>query len=381
MGLFDLDEYKRKKKRADESATAPRAFPVAFADALFDGRSQKLRFEPVLLDGGHVFISFRPEDADAKHDLIAGGGNSFYQERPELPDVPEALLVQTNDAFSPDKWLKRAANAVGAGHFGRLVVEQNGHQSFDYHFFGSTGVVNTEHYLMILDGSWGRFLAHHKADYDPNPNSLFWAKSDEAADLLIRLDANEFALHLEHQLADVTSIYSISSRWEDMDFEEKHALLPDWEKQIERDIVPLMRAVVWSDPLLSFDDQIVRSPTPSNPSQPGQPFWRRPRFWIKPDRDKGEAFHLAERFEKRILKIWPHIVAQFWPQIETLQRSEVHPAVLYWMEYRGAYLVKFESPNAHEHLESRLLLRDFLFRKGVSLDAIDAELAREINSN
>ncbi|BCM89931.1 hypothetical protein IAD21_01781 [Abditibacteriota bacterium] len=63
MGLFDLDEYQQRRKRADESATPPRSFPLAYANVHFNGQKQKLHFAPFLLDGRHIFISFRPENA------------------------------------------------------------------------------------------------------------------------------------------------------------------------------------------------------------------------------------------------------------------------------------------------------------------------------
>lgn len=358
MGLFDLSEYKKKKQRADESATDPRAFPVALSEVLFDGRKQTLRFEPVLLDGGHVFIAFRPEKHGPEFNLIVGRGDAKGRDY-----VP--IEVETERAFKPEAWLKDARSGVEEGVFGRLRVEQSP-MELRYGFFASNGQMQTVEYQFYMDGNYGNFMASRTAQYDPWPEVEAWAAPADAPTLLLELDETEFLAHLEREKADFHSIYGISSRWNEMSFEEKHALLPDFEKEIEREIVPLMRAVVWSEPSLGRGGMLQFV------SESEKPFWRRPRFWIKPDRDKGETLYFDKRFETRILKIWPHIVARFLPRFESLDKEEVHPAVLHWMKYRGAYLIEFEMPNAHEHLEARLLLRDFLFERGVSLEKLES---------
>ncbi len=359
VGLFDLGDYKRRKERADESATGPRAFPVVFADVIFDGRKQKLRFEPVLLDGGHVFIAFRPENHGPEFNLIVG------RRDPEGTGcVP--IEMETERAFKPASWLKDACTGVESGAFGRLQIEQSSMELL-YVFFALDGQINTVEYQFYLDGSYGNFMARVRADYDPFPEIEVWASPEDAPDLLLELDESEFLAHLEREKADYGSVCGISANWNNWDFDEKHALLPDFEIQIERELLPLMRAVVWSDPSLGVGNSIQSA------TATAKPFWRRPRFWVKPDEDQGETFHFDKRFEKRIEKIWPHIVACFLPRFETLERTEVHPAVLHWMNYRGAYLIEFDVPNAHEHLEARLLLRDFLYQKGVSLDKLERE--------
>lgn len=370
MGFFDLDDYRVKKDRADESATAPRAFPVALAEATFDGRKQTLRFQPVLFDGGHVFISFRPQEKQPSHDLIAGGGDtptvSFNSSGEE--DIPQALLVPTERAFHPKSWLSQAVQAVERGHFGRLIVDGTSFLSVVYHFYSSMGLVVSEHYQVFRDGHRGLFYASQRADFDPSPDQEAWAKPEDAALLLARLNADEFALHLERERADLNSIYGISSRWNEMSFEEKSAMLPPIETAIGEELVPLMRALVWSDPILSSGASL------RSPHELQRAFWRRPRFWIEPDAEPtGDIMALNKRFARRIRVLWPHLSAAFAPLVAG-QSADVHPAVLHWMRYRGAYIVEFEQPNAHEHLEARLLLRDWLRERGVELDVLEREL-------
>lgn len=71
----------------------------------------------------------------------------------------------------------------------------------------------------------------------------------------------------------------------------------------------------------------------------------------------------------RIRALWPHLSAPFTLLVAG-QKANFHSAGLHWMRFRGAYLVEFEQPNAHEHLEARLLLREH----GVELDVLEREL-------
>ena len=364
MGLFDLDDYKAKKARADESATPPREFPIALAEVLFDGRTQTLRFQPVLFDGGEVFIGFRTEDSE--EEFIVGGGG-YQASKGSLDEVPVALHITTNKSFDPANWLARVVRAVENGHFGRLFVEEpSGKQeNYLFHFFGSTGAVDTAHYHHYLDGSRG--LAHRKASYDPSPRYGYWANPQEATKLLLSLDADEFALHLELQKADPNSVYGLSSRWDDLSFAQKHAMLPPMEQGIERELLPLMRAIVWSDSSFSNGDPLQSA------RELQKPFWRRPRLWVAPDgAEIGDILALDERFTKRIRTLWPHLHAYFAPLVS--YQTDIHPAISHWMRYRGAYIVEWEQPNAHEHLEARLLLRDFLANRGLSLDVLERNL-------
>ena len=371
VGLFDLDDYKKKKARADESATPAREFPVAFAEVFFNGRKQTLRFQPVLFDGGHVFVGFRPENLGEEHELIAGGGEAPmipFNDGGEAKNLPQALLVHIEQAFKAKSWLPLAAKAVESGQFGRLIVEETGRDflSVLYHFYASTGAVVTEHYQVFLDGHRGRFFASHKADYDPNPQP-YWAESEAAGKVLSSLDADEFARNLELQKAEPFSVYGLSSRWPEMTFAEKHALLPPIEREIERELLPLMRAVVWSDASFSNGAPL------QNPRELQKPFWRRPRFWVEPEADEiGDVLALDERFTKRIRALWPHLHAYFAPLVA--DKNDIHPAVAHWMRYRGAYIVEWQQPNAHEHLEARLLLRDFLAGRNISLDNLERRL-------
>jgi len=371
VGLFDLDDYKAKKARADESATPAREFPVAFAEVFFNGRKQTLRFQPVLFDGGHVFIGFRPEDLGEEHELIAGGGDApplASKKVDEAKALPQALLVNTRRAFKIKSWLSLARQAVESGQFGRLVVEETGSNflSILYHFYVSTGAVVTEHYHTYKDGFRGFGYASRKADFDPIGVS-YWANSQEAASLLASLDAEQFALYLEIQKADPNSVYGLSSRWHEMTFAQKHAMLPLVEQEIERELLPLMRAIVWSDSSFS-------NGAPLQSARGLQkPFWRRPRLWVEPDSAEiGDVMALDERLKRRIRALWPHLHAYFAPLVSN--KTDIHPAISHWMRYRGAYIVEWQQPNAHEHLEARLLLRDFLAKRGVSLDILEGQL-------
>jgi len=371
VGLFDLDDYQAKKARADESATPAREFPVAFAEVFFNGRKQTLRFQPVLFDGGHVFIGFRPEELGEEHELIAGGGEAppiSFNKRDEANTLPQALLVDTERAFKVKSWLESATQGVESGQFGRLVVEETGSNflSILFHFYGSTGAVVTEHYQIFLDGHRGLIYAERKSDYDPEPRT-YWANPQEAASLLLSLDADEFARHLELQKADPSSVYGLSSRWQEMTFAQKHAMLPPIEREIEREILPLMRAIVWSDSAFSNGAPLQSA------RELQSPFWRRPRLWVEKDADEiGDIMALDERCARRIRALWPHLHAHFAPLVSDV--TDIHPAIEHWMRYRGAYIVEWQQPNAHEHLEARLLLRDFLANRGVSLDVTERKL-------
>jgi len=371
VGLFDLDDYKAKKARADESATPAREFPIAFAEVFFDGRKQTLRFQPVLFDGGHVFIGFRPENLGEEHELIAGGGKSpwispnYWDDERELP---QAALVPTPQAFDSRDWLQDAVNGVEEGEFGRLTVENTGDNfiSVLYSFYSSVGAIMAEHYRVYLDGHNKRMSDRERPLFDPNPRP-YWASPQEAAKLLASLDADEFAQYLELQKADPNSVYGLSSRWQEMTFAQKHALLPPMEQEVEREILPLMRALVWSDS--SFSNGALLQ----NARELQKPFWRRPRLWVEPDSAQiGDVMALDERCARRIQALWPHLHAHFAPLVS--DKADIHPAISHWMRYRGAYIVEWQQPNAHEHLEARLLLRDFLANRGVSLDVLERKL-------
>jgi len=371
VGLFDLDDYQTKKTRADESATPSREFPVALAEVFFDGRKQTLRFQPVLFDGGHVFIGFRPENLGEEHELIAGGGGApfdLFRQRGEERTFPQALLILTEEAFQPQSWLERAIQAVDKGLFGRLIVEETGFKflSILFHFHNSAGAVMTEHYQNITDGNMGYFSALQQTDFDPRPRT-YWAKFEEAGEILISLNADEFARYLELQKAEPFSVYGLSCRWAEMTFAQKHALLPPVEQEIERELLPLMQAIVWSDASFSNGAPLQSA------KELQKPFWRRPRLWVAPDSaEVGDVLALDERFKRRIHALWPHLHTYFAPLVAG--KTDIHPAISHWMRYRGAYIVEWQQPNAHEHLEARLLLRDFLANRGVLLDVLERGL-------
>lgn len=371
VGLFDLDEYQAKKARADESAIPPREFPVAFAEVFFNGRKQTLRFQPVLFDGGHVFIGFRTLDSEEEstRQLIAGGGNMFWGESADLTEVPEALLVETERSFDSESWLGQAVKAIEHNHFGCMIIEvpEDKYDFYLYKFFGSTGAVKVEVYLTGTDGNRRPYRPENDIDYDPRPRHKYWANPQEAASLLLSLDADKFAQYLELQKADPSSVYGLSSRWQEMTFAQKHAMLPPIEREIERELLPLMRAVVWSDSSFSNGAPLQSA------RELQRPFWRRPRFWVETEADEiGDILALNERLTQRIGALWPHLHAHFAPLVT--HKTDIHPAVSHWMRYRGAYIVEWQQPNAHEHLESRLLLRDFLAERGVSLDVLERGL-------
>lgn len=130
MRLFDLDDYKAKKARADESAQQTRTAPRVAALVRWRGQRQRVEFELQPLDGAQVCLAFSPPEKPAVF-LVVGRSSGFLD--------TDYLSYSCEKALDARVWLGDAVAASEQNRFGRLLVREEGFGVM-HDFHGSLGL-------------------------------------------------------------------------------------------------------------------------------------------------------------------------------------------------------------------------------------------------
>lgn len=206
--------------------------------------------------------------------------------------------------------------------------------------------------------------AQFSADYDPKLRARLWCEPREAAEILLVTDEEGFTGFLQSERAQHAPAVRLAQAWPSLPLEERRAHLPLAERAIEREVRALMRAIFWSDPNAQTADLGGRR---------GKAFWRRPRLAVSPDDSIGTLIFDSPAHKARMEQLWAHVAPHFAASV-AVDPFDLHPSAAHWMSCGGAYFVQLSHPTLHEHLEARLLLRDWLRARGVELDDLERTL-------
>ena len=197
---------------------------------------------------------------------------------------------------------------------------------------------------------------------------------------MARLDNQQLAVYVREQEADPTTAAGFARAWLGWSHAERLSWLPPLERAFEDELTKLMKWIYWSAPQFERPKNF-----PNTHRRPQQ--WFRPRFVVQSE-GIGELFFDARWFapdtgdkmlllQQRLTAIWPTIERALAPERAKLQtqRSALPPSVAHWCYRRGCYHVTFGPPTAHEQIESRVALREWLWtRANADLDSIERAL-------
>lgn len=366
MGIFDLSAFQPLKRRADESARAPQQHPDQRVEAKWNAELCSLDLELVPLDGYQAFVAFSPPDQPKQRFFVgeALDARDVWNER-----VPQALRVLPATHTKNASWTSPIIAAIESGSFGRMRVVEHAGASATYDFFSSTGSVFSWDYIEYDDGIGPQLAAMASPDYDPQTSSVLWCEPLDAKQLLLELSEDEVFTFLDLPDEQASESVKLARRWPHLTHDERREFLPPVELQIEDEVVSLMRAVLHSDSL--WDD--------ANFAQKHADFralWRHPRFCIAAHEEKTRTdlqtnlgFDLKP-ISPRLNRLWNTIIRYMEARVR-LEDFTIPACAARWMRVRGGYILETGAPTQHEHLESRLVLSEFLARHGESLDKLE----------
>ena len=421
---MNLYQWLQTREAREFGSMGRGVYLAAQATVEWQGERVPMFFEPLEIYGTWL-VTFRPQDAPAERALVV----AQPAEKEFLSDVTADQFVSLEplelEAFDTDEttpaWLPRCVELVEKQSYGRLEVENSDEESDEEsdedlrcsacwcQLYGADGWRTRHSYKNYV--TIGSYLHRTSAvlsdpQYDEELYQDPWCEAERAPAWLHTLDDAEFRALVARISGKRDSLLGAARLWNTFSFEQRRHLLPPLEREIEAEVCRVMQWALWSEPSLrtiadAQDNEHIRDC-----------LWRRPRFCARPEPLFGHFFYNASWWtwsspnysqflldldkdddeaedeedatktdypldaESRLRAIWSHVERAFAPQIAQLRESgELHPSIAHWCHFRGAYIVQVETPTAHEKLESRVALRDWLrARAGVELRDIERAL-------
>ncbi len=389
MNIYDwsraqTDEEREIYRNADSPPPPePTTIPL-----MWNGARTPLLIEPVLVNRSYYF-AFRPIGAPEMEAFVVGtlessGGKDNFGWRDT-----DAMEPYYYSGYSSQSWLADVVGNIQHGYFGKIEAKrhtQNNYEGWLWNFFGSRGRVVwdfTKRRVALGSFAMPGFHQLCHPNFSDDLTTTPWCSPQRAPALLRELNGVQLDERLERESADPKTPAGFARAWANWSNDERRAQLPALEREVEAELARVLKWAFWSAPALC-----ELSEYPFDSDHPQQ--WFRPRFCVHSD-DAGGHFFFNERYashaqaailisaQARLEALWPHFAAAFSEQREQLRRWRelelLPPSLAHWCHRRGCYAVNFDAPTAHEQLESRLALRDWLrARAGVELDEIERDL-------
>ncbi|BCM93449.1 hypothetical protein IAD21_05340 [Abditibacteriota bacterium] len=368
MNPFDLSEFEVLKQRADESAREPQPLPTEWVTVNWNGNPHHLELQLVLLDGDKKFVMFSPPERPGERFFV---GTAPHGEKKDIWNeyVMSALCVSNLFWLQEEEWTDEAVKALERGAFGRMRVQEHADASATFDFFGSTGYLFSWNYIEYIDGMGSLRAAMASPDYDPQIKGALWCEPLDARQLLLERSEDEVFALVSAPDERVGATVRLSRHWPEMSHDERRTFLPPIELAIEAEVQSLMRALLWSDPHWSDEEFVAKHAD-------FLALWRQPRFCLAVAEGGSRSdfrWNLGRDdalLRSRLKRLWQLVGEEIEKRFQG-KTFDFAPCVAHWMRMRGGYIVQVGVPTHHEHLESRLLIRDFLAQMGESLEKLE----------
>ena len=388
-----MDIYQWRHKYGEAKTKSPHLPPPTHATTVsvrWNGALTPMLIEPIEVTGT-IYFAFRPFGAPKSSGFVVGQDASGGDDFGNINENCDAFGFRDEGALCPFRsyhernyrGVEDLVRRIERGWYGRLDLQTGERQGCcQSAFYGSRGrLIRDEEGDVLMGMMMTPGMSDlREADYDPPLPALPWCDAAQAPELLARLDNAQLADYIAEQQADATTAAGFAHAWLSWPHAERRAWLPPLERDIEDELCRVMKWIYWSAPQLKQPEDF-----PETRRRPQQ--WIRPRFVVQSE-GAGEFFFDARWFapdtgekmqllEQRLTQMWPFIERAFATQRTKLrlQRRALPPSVAHWCYRRGCYNVTFAPPTAHELIESRVALREWLWtHANADLDSIERAL-------